>query len=536
MNKVFFNIILILFLNVLLFSSCNHYGEFDLHVYSTNDVHGMYFDSTTYGSVNSSSYSKICRFIKNKRALYGEQNVVLVDAGDIMQGTSSSYYFNYIDSSATESEAAKILNYIKYDAVIVGNHDIEAGHRNYDMLNNDLNAPLLAANAVKSGTEDCYFKAYTIIKRGGLKIAIIGMTNSWIKHWVGVEERKGIEFLPIYPLMQSLVDDIRSREKPDLVFLVSHSGFGDGSKENEEQCSRYVADHVRGLDGLFIGHDHIALKEKRLMEKDTVGLIESGSRANYISETNFHIVKDKQGITISSNQNLISLKDSLSDEEYDKFFYNDFLKVKKFSNKKIGSLLSDIDMSLAAEEQCPYLDLIHSVQLDVSGAQISITAPTSIKGYLPAKDITYNDLFKLYVFENTLKVVKMTGEEITKYLNESYSRWNKTDNYYNWDSAAGINYEVSRSRNGDKKVNVLSMADGSRFYRDSSYTVAMTSYRLSGGGDLLKNAGIRIDSNNTIAEYGDIRELIGSYFIKNKSVDPSYLKNKNIIGTWNVVE
>jgi len=536
MKKKVLNIILIFCLNVLCFSSCNHYGEYDLHIYSTNDVHGMYFDSTTNGSVNLSSYSKICRLIKNKRSLYGENNVILVDIGDIMQGTTASYYFNYVDSTSSENEAAKILNYIKYDAVIVGNHDIEAGHKNYDKLNSDLNSPLLAANAVKSGTRDCYFKPYTIIKKDGLKIAIIGMTNSWIKHWVTPEECEGIDFLPIYPLVQDLVDDIRDSEKPDLVFLMAHSGFGNGSKEGEEQCSRYVAEHVKGLDGLFIGHDHIALKEKHIMEGDSIGVIEAGSKALYISEANIHVVKNRKGITKTFKYNLIPLKDSLSDTEYDNFFYNDFLKVKEFSNKKIGTLLSDIDMSLASKGQCPYINLIHSVQLEASGAQISITAPTSIKDYIPAKDITYNDLFKLYAFENKLMIISMTGEEILRYLNESYSRWNKTANYYNWDSAAGINYEVSLSGKGDKKVKILSLADGSKFYRDSSYTVAMTSYRLSGGGNLLKNAGITINSNNIIAEYKDIRDLINSYFTKNKSVDPSHLKNKNIIGSWNVVE
>ena len=148
--------------------------------------------------------------------------------------------------------------------------------------------------------------------------------------------------------------------------------------------------------------------------------------------------------------------------------------------------------------------------------------------------LNYQNLLDIYPFENQLNVIEMTGNEIKNYLEYSYAQWvnpspqqsghllnlNTESNdgrirfkspTYNFDSAAGINYEVDITKKEGNRVGILSLADGTKFDSDAKYTVALTSYRASGGGDLLQDgAGISKEEmeGRFVARLADIRELL----------------------------
>ena len=134
-------------------ASCSHSlkdGSYELHVLSTNDVHGTWFDESYTGGAARKSIFAMNHYIDSVRAIHGAENVALIDAGDCLQGDNAAYYFNYVDTLSPHI-FPRIMGYMGYDAIAVGNHDIETGHPVYDRVAADLKAfgiPLLAGNEI----------------------------------------------------------------------------------------------------------------------------------------------------------------------------------------------------------------------------------------------------------------------------------------------------------------------------------------------------------------------------------------------------
>ena len=191
-------------------------------------------------------------------------------------------------------------------------------------------------------------------------------------------------------------------------------------------------------------------------------------------------------------------------------------EVDEYVNRSLGTFTKSISTRDAFFGPSAFVDLIHQVQLDISGADISFAAPLSYSTVIPSGDITVGDLFNIYRYENLLYTMELSGKEILDYLNFSYSGWfehmNSTADhlikfkedstgrhgtarpYYHFDSGMGINYQVDVSQAEGQMVSVSSMADGQAFDLQKKYLVALNSYRGNGGGGhLVDGAGIPHD-------------------------------------------
>ena len=127
-------------------------GDYTLTVLSTNDVHGTWFDSTYVDARTRPALTAVKYYVDSVRTANGAENVLLLDAGDCLQGDNAPYYFNYVDTE-TPHLFPRLMAYMGYDAVIVGNHDIETGHAVYDRVAADLKkngVDFLAANAIRN--------------------------------------------------------------------------------------------------------------------------------------------------------------------------------------------------------------------------------------------------------------------------------------------------------------------------------------------------------------------------------------------------
>ena len=208
-------------------------------------------------------------------------------------------------------------------------------------------------------------------------------------------------------------------------------------------------------------------------------------------------------------------------------FKDDFNAVKEFANRPIGHLSETIFLADALDGPSTYINLIQTVQLAASGADVSFAAPLSNSGVVPEGVIEFQDLVSIYRFENLLYVVELTGQQIKDYLEHSYDAWvNRSGPSYNWDSADGIRYEVSKSAPKGERVKILSMNDGTPFDPAKTYKVAMTSYRASGGGDLLRDgAGVDPAQVVIVDKFKDIRSLIGDYIAAKGEIKPEMATN-----------
>ena len=234
---------LYLLVPVILAASCGpRDGSYTFYICSTNDVHGRYFDSLYVGTGISGSLLAVSSAVDSIRNAAGPENVILIDAGDCVQGDNASYYYNYVDTVSPHLYA-RMVSYMGYDAVVVGNHDIEAGHPVYDRLRKELPCPFLAANALKvrpdgSGHGRPYFQDYLIQTRNGIRIAIIGFTNPNIKNWLSPDLWSGMEFVSLIPYVQEYVDRVRKKEKPDIVIVAAHTGTGQGLDPEQIEAVR----------------------------------------------------------------------------------------------------------------------------------------------------------------------------------------------------------------------------------------------------------------------------------------------------------
>ncbi len=537
--------------------ACNRLkdGEYNLTLLTTNDVHGRFFDSTYVDANLRKSLIGVSRVVDSVRVADGAENVVLVDAGDCLQGDNAAYYFNYVDTLGPHLYS-RMVDYLHYDALAWGNHDVETGHPVYDRVFSEMKAfkvPLLAGNAIRNDNGKTYFPLYTVVRRAGLKIAILGYTNANIKAWLNEEIWSGMHFDRIMDHVQEDVDRVRAAEKPDVVIAAMHSATGKGDGSVAEAEALDVFRSVRGVDFVVCAHDHRPYTE----QNDTMALVNSGSHCRYVGIGKLSLRVEGGKVTEKHiSGGLIPVFAEKADTVMRETFHEDYLKVKAFTLQEVGTLGSDLRTRDAYRGMSDYINLIHTLQLGCAPAEISIAAPLTYDGIVKAGTLVYNDLFTIYPYENQLYIVRMTGEEIRLMLEASYDKWIQSpagghvlkirerddprtgqkgwsfvERSYNFDSAAGIRYTVDVTKPKGERVAIES------FDLSKEYNVAMTSYRASGGGGLLREAGVdtnRIDER-IVSRYPEIREILYEYLKANGGIDPAVTGNPDVIGAWKFV-
>ena len=536
-------------------------GEYTFHLLTTNDVHGHYFDSLYVQPQVRGSLMSVSAYVDSLRGEWGRENVILVDAGDYLQGDNAAYYFNFVDTVSVHLYA-RMVDYICYDAVVVGNHDIETGHPVYDRIAGQMKTPMLAANARHVSDGKPYFKEYVILKRHGLKIAVIGCTNPNICNWLSSELWSGMEFKNLLPYAQEVVDRVHEQEKPDVVILAAHTGSGEGNGKYLENQGLDLYQSLRGVDMVVSAHDH----RPRVEQNDSIVFINSGSHCRNLGHGSITLtVKDGKVVSKKLGSGLIELNKDKVDAKMQKAFRADFEAVRAFTKQEVGQLTVDLRTRDAYVGMSDYVNLIHTLSLGCAPAQISFAAPLTFDGFVKAGTILYNDLFTIYPYENQLYVIKMTGREVKDALEYSYDKWINTlssgqkhvlkikegadprtgtkawsfvNRPYNFDSAAGVFYEVDVTKQYGQRVKISTLADGTAFDESAQYNVAVTSYRASGGGGILRE-GAGIDTGR-IAErvvkyYPEIRQLLYDSLLEHKSISPAAIGDPAVIGSWKFV-
>ncbi len=533
-------------------------GEYTFRLLTTNDVHGRYFDSLYVSDRTSNALTNVAWYVDSIRVADGAENVILIDAGDCLQGDNAAYYFNYVDTTSKHL-FARMVEYIGYDAVVVGNHDIETGHPVYDRLVKTMDVPFLAANAVRDDNEEAYFQEYVTLERHGLKITIIGFTNPNIKGWLSPLLWKGMDFKSLLPMVQEVVDRVVAKEKSDVVIAAVHAGTGEGDGSQLESQGLDLFKSLKGVDFVVCAHDHRPVVHK----KDDICLINAGSHCRNLGYGTVTVkVEGGKGVSKTLDAQLLPVNNKNVDKTMQAAFHPEFKAVKAFTLKEVGELKTDLKTRDAYRGMSDYLNLIHTLSLGCTPAQISFAAPLTFNGFVKGGTLVYNDLFTIYPFENQLFVVKMTGEEIKNYLEYSYDawintiksaddhilkitneadprtgqkRWSFVNRSYNFDSAGGLIYEVDVTKPMGRRVIIKSLADGSAFDSAAEYNVAMTSYRASGGGFIMRD-GAGIDTNKiderVVAYYPEIRNILYDYIQSNGSIDPAVIGNPAVIGHW----
>lgn len=543
-------------LMAILLTSCRDSQPVQIKVVCTSDVHGSFFPyDFRLDKPSNGSLARVSSYLGELRLpeAYGD-NVIYIDNGDILQGQPTAYYYNTVAIDQCHL-AAEALNYMGCEVAMLGNHDIETGGSTYQRYMRDLNAVPVGGNILLEDTEHPFLPPYTIVEREGVKIAFLGLTTPAVPNWLPRNLWDGLEFADMEQSARRWMAHLHEHADPDLVIGLFHSGYEGGivTDTYAENATRAVAENVPGFDAIFFGHDHQALNKKTVnVEGDTVLLINPANNAHKVATLDITIVKGKEP-RLSLVADLVDMNAYEPDTAYMAHFAPHAERVKKYVSKKIGVSTHKIDSRDAYFGPSDFIDFIHRMQLDITSAQVSFAAPLAFSTSLPKGDIHVRDMFNLYRYENMLYVMRLTGQEIKDHLEMSYALWvnqmkSATDHlllfdestldsrsprlkniFYNFDSAAGILYEVDVTKPVGKRVYIKSMADGTPFSLDATYRVAVNSYRGNGGGELLtKGAGIPRDELESRIDYStdiDLRFYMLSYIELRDSIDPQRLNH-----------
>lgn len=494
-----------------------------LKIIATSDVHGCFMPyDFIENKPASGSLARACTYINNMRKHYGNR-LILLDCGDMLQGQPICHYFNSTKNGEMNI-ASRAINYLKFDACAIGNHDLATGNDVFDKWTRECGCPIVAANMTDSTTGKPYCPPYAILEREGIKIAVLGMVTSAAPLWLYGKLRNRLHFESITTVAASWVESIRNEEHPDLIIGLFHSGWNGGTSTDlydENEVERTARD-VPGLDAIFFGHDHVTRQETITNKSGhKVPCLNPSCNANSLAVADVTITKEGSRVvckTISGS--ICDIKDEQPDLAFMEYFKEAAEETITYCSKRIATIDKPIHAIDGLFGNAPFTDLIHNLQLAITHADISLSAPLSANISIEKGLICVRDMFKLYKYDDLLYVMRLNGMEIKACLEMSYELWTNTmttpydhivliandteghgslpklkNNIFNFDSAAGIDYEVDVTKPYGQKIKIKQMSDGKPFCENRWYNVVTNSYRGNGGGDLLtKGAGIAVES------------------------------------------
>ena len=517
-------IIVFIFLPVIIFAVTID----TLFILHTTDIHGHLLPYD-YFSDEPSDYGLARIFTKVQEYRAKHNNVLLIDSGDLIQGTPLTYYFNMIEPEVP-NPMILAMNTMNYDAFTVGNHDVEQGIAVYTRLEKQSEFPWLSANSCLDDGST-FYSPYKIIKKNGIKVGILGLTTPGIPMWLDESLYPGITWKDMVEISRIYVDSLLPQT--DILLGSFHSGFD----ENEglakcklmgvpiDNASGLVAEKVPGFDVIFGGHSHrIVPQNKTTISSNETLKINSGCHSKNLGVVRIIYQIDDHKITILEKSGWVESVNNIEpsaellalSEPYHQ-------KILKYIRKNIGTLTDTLRGKQSRFIDTPFMELINNAQLDHTGADISFAACFKPEINIPPGNIKIKDIYNMYPYENYLYVVKMTGKQIEQYLEYSarYYIWdgneisaNLTMKGYNCDMAEGISYTIDVTQKVGERIKDITITEtGEPLDINKVYKVAMNSYRASGGGGHM-GAAKATQAEVTYKSSKEMRNILTDYIMK----------------------
>ncbi|MGJ5897882.1 bifunctional metallophosphatase/5'-nucleotidase [Streptomyces niveiscabiei] len=546
--------------------------KWSFSILGTTDLHSHVFDWDYYKDAaysdskgNSVGVARVATLIKEQRKAKGEERVLLVDAGDIIQGTSLAYYFARVapitEKGGPKHPMAVAMNHMRYDAAALGNHEFNYGIDTLRKFEKQCRFPLLGANALDAKTLKPAFQPYAVkrIRVPGapdIKVGILGLTNPGIALW----DKDNVSGKMVFPGLVEQAKKFVPRLRAlgcDVVFLTDHSGLDGSSSYGDElpyveNASNLVAQQVPGIDAILVGHTHVEVPSYTVTNEETgedVLLSEPYCWGYRLSVFDFEVewVRGQWKVT-KKTATTLDPKNVDEDPEIKKLLEADHELVVKYVNTAVGTCTADLSAADSCWKDVPIMDFIHQVQIDsvkagLSAADaalplISVAAPFSRTADIPQGSVTIKDIAGLYIYDNTLYGKKLTGVQLKDYLEYAAKYYHqvpsgtKVDTAtltnansfwdYMYDTAAGVDYEIDIAQPEGSRIKNLSYG-GKPVADDQVFVVAVNNYRANGGSGYPHIAAAEIAYSST----NEIRQLMIDYVTTKKTLDPADFADVN---------
>ena len=497
---------------------CSPGAAVSLRIAATTDVHGHirgwnYYDDRVDPLRGLARAATIVDSVRSANP----GRVLLVDAGDMLQGTPLAYLAARISRSRTNPIVAA-MNAMHYDAAVIGNHEFNYGVPYLDSAVAQATFPMLAANVSRNGATHPY-SSMILAHRDGVAVGIVGATTPGSNLWDASNlAAAGLRVGDIVPSVRSAVADARARGA-DVIVVVLHSGLNEPSSYDTvttnlpgENVAARVAAEIPGIDVVVYGHSH---RENPGQMIGRTLVVQPKNWATSVAVVTLPVACDSAGRWLSS-QATSTLVQAANHEEQAAVISavrKAHEETLQYVASTIGSTPDSWRSDSARMAPTGITGLILEVERRAARADLASTAAFDLHAHLGPGPITVAQLAQLYPYDNTLRAIRLTGTQLKEYLEYS-SRYYKSNPdgalipdttvaAYNFDVVSGVNYAVDLRRPVGQRVVALTY-HGRNVAPADTFTMALNNYRQSGGGGyaMLRDAPVVYDNQQ------DIRQLI----------------------------
>ncbi|GAA3268244.1 5'-nucleotidase C-terminal domain-containing protein [Dactylosporangium vinaceum] len=505
----------------------------DLTLLGTSDTHGNVYNWDYYRDAeyddsahNDVGLAKVATVVNGIRAERRGKATLVLDAGDTIQGTPLATYYAKQEPITTTHERhpmARAMNVIRYDAVTLGNHEFNYGLPLLDLWIRQLGFPALAANAVNVRTNRPAFTPYLIKKvdlgRGApnLRVGILGLTNPGVAIWDRANVEGRLRFDDMVATAAKYVPEMR-RRGADIVLISAHGGDSGtssyGPELPNENPSALIAAQVPGIDAILFGHAHNDIPQRFVTNTATgaqVLLSEPSKWGQRVTRMDFQLTREHGRWTITTKAaTTINTNAYAPDPVVLAAVQAQHNKTVTYVNQVVANSTEELSAAESRYKDTPILDYINKVQTDtvaaaLAGGQyatlpvLSIAAPFSRTALFPAGQVKIKDVAGLYIYDNTLEAVVLSGAEVRAYLEYSAKYFktlavgapvdpaNISDPAvpdYNYDAISGVEYDIDISKPVGQRITRLVHPGTATPVGDAEqFVVAVNNYRRSGGGN-----------------------------------------------------
>ncbi|HET9986194.1 MAG TPA: 5'-nucleotidase C-terminal domain-containing protein, partial [Longimicrobiales bacterium] len=518
----------------------------DLVLLGTTDVHGRVYPYDYYtGRKTDYGLALLAPLVDSvRRANPGR--TLLFESGDVLQGNPLAFVYARVRGNEP-NPIIRAMNLVGYDAVAVGNHEYNYGIPALEKAVREAKFPIVAANIFRHGTTEHAFAPYVLLPKvvapgDTILIGVTGNTPPGVAVWDKANVEGKQDFRDVVASLKPVVAEMKAKGA-DVVVVLSHGGLEGTSYDTAatgvpaENASVRVAREVPGVDVIFMGHTH------RELADSTIGgvlLTQAKNWATSLAEVELTLRRRAPGdwAVVRKRGKILRPDPERADTALLDSLRWAHERTVAYVNSVVGRSTARLEARRARVEDTPILDFINEVQRKAAGADLSATAAFSLEAQIPDGPVTLADMAGLYVYDNTLKAVRITGRQLREYLEKSaeyYRGWPPAGGRtvtdfevpgYNFDVVSGVDYTIDLSKPVGERIASLTFR-GTPVTPEQTFTLALNNYRQTGGGGYAMIAGAPV----VYDRQQDIRELLVDELRRRGTIRPSDYFRRN----WRIV-
>ena len=485
---------------------CLRAAVVELTLLQTTDVHCYLERSDDLPA--GGGWLRLATLIEDERQRAGAARCLLIDSGDTLQGTMEAY--------ATHGRLpVDLLRVMRYDVWVPGNHDLDFGVECLIEATTALGPMVLCGNlrlcppgegAAGTTRTAVSFPGWRMFERGGARVAVIGLTASYLDNWFWGPVRDEYAVETAVVALGRVMPEV-TKAHPDMIVLAIHQGW----LPNDTRGVNEVLELTRQfpeLDLILGGHTHQPRPGVKLGER--TWYVQAGFHGDHVAVVHATVDTEKHRVIDISSRLVPAGPDVAVNAKVKEAVAGYLAQCAEFGARRVGELSEVLTAGGAPGEDCPSSELISAALAEATGASVVVHGKLSELDIF-AGPVTDADLFRLIPYENAVGVLPLSEAQLRAVIEE---QMRNRSSYV----ACGL-WGVIAHVNAQGQVIRLEMPGGGPL--PEGFAVAFNSYSLAGGGGrfpVLKDlAGTSWKENG---RDGDSRAMLRAYLQKHSPYQP----------------